>query len=76
MNDGMSRLNNIKYILQMQFKEYSFQLLLISCAPGLWPGAQLYISLCHWFTDLLSEWFTDLQGTPSNVKFGMEHLWV
>ena len=31
---------------------------LFSCAPGLWPGAQLYISLRHSVTDSVTEWLS------------------
>ena len=40
-----------------------------SYAPGLWPGAQLYISLRHWLTDWVTYLLSDLLTESESWKY-------
>ena len=65
-----------------------FAMSIFSCAPGLWPEAQIYISLRHWVTQLLTDsvtdWLSDsvrklkisVNIDARNLKFGKEHPWA
>ena len=52
---GCRKLNSSQSCMLLQHLFIIF----IRCAPGLWPGAQLYISLCHLLSDWLSDWVSD-----------------
>ena len=55
-----------------------------SSVPGLWPGAELYISLHHTLTDWVGEWVSrwvrklkiSVNIDARTLKFGMEHPWA
>ena len=51
-----------------------------SSAPGLWPSAKLYISLCHCVGDWVTRWVRKLKISVNidarTLKFGMEHPWT
>ena len=63
---------------------HKWKFCIFSCAPGLWPSAQLYISLRHWLSDSVTEWLSDwvrklkisVNIDARTLKFGMEHLWA
>ena len=57
---------------------------IFSCAPGLWPGAQHYITLCHllseWVTDWVSEYVRKLKISvyidARTLTFGIKLPWI